>query len=637
MKTLLRPFKKTCLLGAALCSFVFPSLVSAQFVDVTTEVGLSTSLEKSWGNPVWGDVNNDGFPDLIVPTHGLAASRGPFVYLNIGGTSFLNIRDTCGIGKAPALDSSDWHGYSFGDYDGDGNLDVYVAEGAKGNVGGTDKRDLLFRGNGNGTFANTSVSAGILVSKHRGRCSVWFDYNNDGLMDLFVKNYGDANDLYQNNGNGTFALVAGAAGLGDATFGKDSGGILALQDYDNDGLLDIAITGDGNAQSLYRRSSDGTFYDVTAAAGLASGPDAKGMAWGDYDNDGLPDLFIARGGLFVASTNGTLYHNKGDGTFTDATTISGLPAVGSNWAAVWGDYDNDGYLDLFIPSPGPKADGLSNANMLFHNNGNGTFTNVAVSEGIAMQDNVALHKGAAFADFNNDGFLDLIVKDGIGNESDTGAGATGVHTLFRDTPNGNHFLKINLRGAQSNRHGIGARVEVATSNGLNCYRQATGDAGGMYFSQSVLPVHFGIGAAASATITIKWPSGVTDTIADVAANSTITAIEGGASPTPTPTPTATPTPTPAPPVITKQPAGRRILVGQAAKFAVTATGNTLSYQWKKNDAYIAGAITNNYTTPPTTLADDGSNFSVVVSNPGGSVTSKHAQLGVTAPAKASPH
>ncbi|MGI8890707.1 MAG: FG-GAP-like repeat-containing protein [Chthoniobacterales bacterium] len=613
----------------------FAAQASAQFTDVTAAVGLSAEEKKSWGNPLWGDFDNDGFLDIIVPTHGLSLSHGPFVYQSKGGTSFTDIRATSGIEKAATLDSSDWHGFSFGDFDADGKLDLYISEGAKGSSGGTNKRDLLFRGNGDGTFTNVSEAAGMIVSMHRGRCSIWFDYNNDGLLDLFVKNYGDVNDLYKNNGNGTFSIVPNAAGLADATSGLDWGSILSIVDYDNDGYMDMSMTGDNDAQSIYRNQGNGTFVDVTTSLGVSTGSNTNGMAWGDYDNDGLPDLYIARGHLGSPGRGGTLYHNNGNGSLTDASAPTGVKAAGNQWAGIWGDYDNDGYLDLFVTDAGVTGQGPGNANHLFHNNGDGTFTDVAAAQGVALQDDVSLHKSAAWGDYNNDGFLDLLIKDGIGSEQDNGEGASGRHTLLRNTPNGNHFIKVNLQGVQSNRNGIGARVTVTTPTGLSCYRQATGDGGGNYFSQGAGPLHFGIGTAANATVTIVWPSRTIQTISNVAANSTILAVETGGppptpTPTPTPTPSATPTPTPAPPVITRQPANRRVTEGSTAKFVVAATGSApLTYQWSKNGSAIQGATASTYVTPPATLADNGSVFTVTVSNTGGSVTSRSAKLTVS--------
>ncbi len=571
-------------------------------------------------------MNNDGYIDFIVPTHGLALSHGPFVYLSSGGTRFINNLTNSNIRKAPSLDTRDWHGFAFGDYDGDGNLDLYITEGAKGKQGGTIKQDLLFHGNGDGTFSNLSGPAGMEVSTNRGRCAIWFDFNNDGFLDLFVKNYAGVNVLYANNGDGTFSIVTDAGGLARATAGGDLGSIVSVADYDNDGFMDLAITGDGDAEQLYRNMGNGTFTDVTSAAGIIPKSKCKGMAWGDYDNDGLIDLFVARGVQGGASLAGSLYRNNGDGTFTEVSA-AGLQNTGCYFSAVWGDYDNDGRLDLFVPNTGTTGQGPGNANRLFHNNGDGTFSDVAPALGVALQDDTSLHKGAAWADYDNDGFLDLLIKDGVGNERDQGTGSSGPHRLFRNTPNSNHFLKVNLRGVQSNYYGIGARLTVTSTDGLTCFRQNTGDGGGNYFSQGSGPLHFGIGAAAEATVSVTWPSRITDVISNVAANSTITIAEGSSTPTPTPTPS----PTPSGPIITKQPASRTVKVGQTTRFNVSATGEPpLLYQWRENGSDLPGATSDSYKTPPATADDSGSVFSVVVSNSVGSVTSRNVQLVVTA-------
>lgn len=504
------------------------STAVAGFTDVTSQVGLLPQLKKSWGNPIWGDINNDGYLDFIVPTHGLAKSGGPMVYLNNRGTSFTDIRATCGIGRGPALDDSDWHGYAFGDYDGDGNLDVYITEGAKGNKGGTLKRDLLFRGNGNGTFTYVSVSTGMQTSMSRGRSAFWVDYDNDGKLDLFVKNFGDVNVLYKNNGGGTFTEVPGAAGLAAAASGRNIGSIVAFADYDNDGLMDVAMSGDGDVQALYRNLGGGNFADVTAAAGIPVVPNGKGLAWGDYNNDGYPDLFVAKMHQGKVASGGSLYRNNGNGTFSDATSSAGLKTTANCSAALWGDYDNDGYLDLFLTNAGDTGVGPGNANFLFHNNGDGTFTNLAGTEGVTLQDNVSLHKGAAWGDYDNDGFLDLLIKDGVGSEADTGAGANGLHRLLRNAGNRNHYLKIKLSGVTSNLRGIGARVAV-TANGLTSYRQNTGGGGGEYASQGSQPLHVGLGTASQASVTVTWPTGSVQTLSSVPADSTITVTEGATS------------------------------------------------------------------------------------------------------------
>ncbi len=587
-----------------------------QFTDVSAAVGLLPTKQKSWGNPIWGDINNDGYLDLIVPTHGLSGSGGPFVYLNTNGQSFRDIRATCGIVKAPSLDDGDWHGYAFGDYDQDGKLDVYIAEGAKGQQGGTTKRDLLFRGHGDGTFSYVSDTAGPETSMNRGRAPFWVDYNNDGQLDLFVKNHLGYNVLYKGQSSGPLTATSDAGGLAQATT-EGIGSIVSFADYDNDGYMDVIMTGDGNAQELDRNLGNGTFANVTASAGLTSEIHGKGVAWGDYNNDGFLDLFIARGQLNRPGHGTSLYRNNGNGTFTNVTIAAGLDRVATCWTGIWGDYDNDGFLDLFVTTSGSAGDGADNANFLFHNNGDGTFTNQAAANGVDMEDGVALHKGAAWADYNNDGFLDLLVKDGVGNETDSGPAAKGLHFLFKNNGNSNHFLKVNLQGVQSNLHGLGAALKVTSANGMS-YRQNNGGGGGENASQGSEPLHFGLGQATAATLVVKWPSGVVDTLSDLAADSSITVVEGST------------TAQPEPPLITKQPGNHSVTVGQRAHFAVTATGDSpLTYQWKKDGDAIAGARDAKYSAPPAALEDNGSFFSVVISNPGGETTSRKAKLSVT--------
>ena len=521
----LRNAKTLFLLAAAgFFSALLPGLHAAQFQETTTDAHLVGDAKKSWGNPIWGDINNDGFLDLIVPTHGLALSHGPFVYLSNGDGTFSDIRGTSHIDKAATLDTKDWHGFSFGDYDGDGNLDVYIAEGSKAKQGGTLKRDLLYRGNGDGTFQYTSDLAGMLTTTDRGRCGFWVDYDNDGKLDLFVKNFVGSNRLYRNNGDGTFTEGAAAAGLADATLGGNFGSACSFADYDNDGFMDVFFSGDRTTDVLYRNQGDGTFVDVTASAGMDALENGHGVAWGDYDNDGLLDMYVPREGT-LAGTGGTLYHNNGDGTFSDVTAAAGVSTLANSWAAIWGDYDNDGYLDLFVTNSGDGITGAGNKNMLYHNNGDGTFTDVADQEGVSLEDNTSFHKGASWADYDNDGFLDLIIKDGVGSERDNGVGSSGVHRLFRNTGNGNQFIKVSLSGIQSNSRGIGARVTVTSTTGIS-FRQNNGGGGGEFASQGSEPLHFGIGAATDATIEVRWPSGIVDTLPAVAGDSTITIVEG---------------------------------------------------------------------------------------------------------------
>jgi len=354
----MKRFILPCIVVGNFCSVSSHSFAQ-QFTDVSSQVGFVMEAKKSKGNPVWGDFNNDGLLDLIVPCHGLSLSHGPFVYLGNANFTFTDIRKTCGFsnvktGQIDPNDDGDWHGYALGDYDNDGNIDLYIAEGGGGHRGGTLKRDLLFHGNGDGTFTYVSDLAGIEISGNRGREGFWVDYDNDGKLDLFVKNYKDANGfvnnnrLYKNNGDGTFNMVADAGGLAAATFGKHGGAVTSFADYDNDGFMDVAFSGEATSEALYRNNGDGTFVDVSEAAGLKKLQPCQGIAWGDYNNDGLLDLFVARGGLGGSSMSNTLYRNNGDGTFTGVTQEAGLTSIANYWGCAWGDYDNDGYLDIYV-------------------------------------------------------------------------------------------------------------------------------------------------------------------------------------------------------------------------------------------------------------------------------------------------
>ncbi|MEO7724632.1 MAG: CRTAC1 family protein, partial [Chthoniobacterales bacterium] len=495
----------------------------------------------------------------------------PYIYINDGDGTFTDVIASSGITeKSP--DTGAWQGISIGDYNGDGNLDLYISE-PPFQGGSATTRDLLYKGRGDGTWEYVSDTAGIVTARDYGECSFFVDYDNDGQLDIFVKNIPNvvgevaANVLYHNNGNGTFSVVPGAAGLADATHGVTEGSIVSFADYDNDGLMDVAFGGNNTAEALYHHNSNGTFSDVTSASGLVPKLNSQGIAWGDYNNDGLLDLYISRGKQNGkgALTN-TFYHNNGDGTFTDVAQSAGVDDATNTWAAVWGDYDNDGNLDLFVARPGTTTIGLGNANLLYHNNGNGTFTNVASQEGVALLDGqiTSAHKLAAWGDYNGDGFLDLAVKDGIGPNLVTGDAYKGRHYLLKNNGNNNHYIKLNLTGVNSNRNGIGARVTVSY-NGKVAFRENNGGGGGEWGSQGAGPLHFGIGSATSAAVEVRWPSGIVNTMLNVAANSTLTIVES-MNPTPTPTPTATPTPSPAPPSITQQPRKATVTAGQTATF-----------------------------------------------------------------------
>ena len=528
-------------IATVLALIAAPSSSEAQrFVDVSASAGIIDSLNKSWGSPVWGDINNDGNLDVLVSVHGVATrTNRPFIYLSNGNGTFTNIQATSGIGPGSSRDpvnpdDKDWHGWALGDYDADGNLDLCIVEGGK--HGAFNKRDRFFKGAGNGTFTMVADTIGFDLNSNEGGSSFFVDFDNDGKLDLFVKNWTTSpNRLYRNNGNGTLTDVAAAVELADPR-GSNS----AWADYDNDGFMDVMITGLGGLipeppDALFHNNRNETFTDVTAQAGLPVRTIGRGIAWGDYNNDGNIDVYIARG---VAgsippdgSTKTSLYQNNGNGTFTEVTDQAGAGITANTWAAVWGDYDNDGFLDLFAANSGDLPN--NNACFLFHNNGNGTFTNVAAAEDLRLEDNLSAHKGASWADYDNDGFLDLMIKNGVGTAEGGNGADKGTHRLYRNTHPGNtnHWLEIKLVGTQSNLNGIGAKLKLVTTNpNRTQFRQNDGGGGGELYSQSCEPIHFGLGQATQAKLQITWPSGVVDTLRGVQADQTLTVTEGSHSP-----------------------------------------------------------------------------------------------------------
>ena len=312
---------------------------------------------------------------------------------------------------------------AWGDYDNDGDLDLYVAR--------DNLPNLLLQTDADGTFSNVAEEAGVADSG-RGRMAAWADYDSDGNLDLYVANFGPgntiSNPLYRNNGDGTFIEVGQEAGVADQ--GQAQG--IAWADYDNDGDQDLFVANRDEASRLYQNGGDGTFTDVTVHSGVTMDT-AGGVAWGDYDSDGDLDLFVTGGDCCEA---GKLLVNDGSGRFTVALSLgSGIGGV------AWGDYDNDGDLDLYQAQAG-------NSNLLWNNRVDGAFTDVATHAGVAGAGDGA---GVAWEDYDGDGDLDLAVAND----------ASAVRNrLYENNGNANNSLLVRTVGTKSNRNGIGARVRV---------------------------------------------------------------------------------------------------------------------------------------------------------------------------------
>jgi hypothetical protein len=430
----------------------------------------------------WGDYDNDGDQDLYVTTYNF----GSFLYRNDGGGVF-----TSPFGSTtPPNDNFDGTGIAWGDYDNDGDLDLYLAQG-------NGQANRLFQNNGDGTFSD--VTSGPLGDAGTTYGIAWGDYDKDGDIDLYIANFGTANKLFRNDGGGFFVDANGGTPLGDA---GDGCGV-AWGDYDNDGDLDLyLVNGSFQPNKLFRNDGGGTFTDVTSPP-LNDALFGIGAAWGDYDNDGDLDLYLVNGNQGANK----LFRNNGGGSFTDVTS-GPLGDASSGYGCAWGDYDNDGDLDLYLTNGGSPSN-----NKLFRNDGSGNFTD-ATSPILAVS---STGIGVAFGDYDGDGDVDLYVAHGYPNQN----------KLFRnEIGTANHWLHVNLVGTTSNASGIGARVRIV-AGGVSQIREVSGGSG--FCSQNSLTAEFGLGINLLVdTLQIQWPSSKsTDTYTNLPVDTLLTFYEGG--------------------------------------------------------------------------------------------------------------
>ena len=524
------------------------------YVDVARQSGITFShdnaaspekflIETMGSGCGWIDYDQDGLLDLYLVNGAATPSYKPAhrlrsaLYRNNGGGTFSDVTARAGVGAEGLFGM----GLAVGDYDNDGFPDLFLCGYG---------RCILYHNNGDGTFTNVTARAGVDNTGRWASSAAWFDYDNDGRLDLVIANYVDWSPernfycgdrgpgmrsychpddfnpqpptLFQNNGDGTFTDVSKLSGVG-LKAGNGLG--VVTFDYDNNGWQDIFIANDHMPNFLFKNNRNGTFSEVGYLAGVAVSGDGQfeagmGTDAADTTGTGAMDLIVTHLDMQLAR----FYQNLGDGSFDDATFRSKLSYATfhmSGFGARFFDYDNDGTRDLFMAN-GHVLDNIeryhadtkyAEPKLMFRNTGRGLFENVSDQLGADFL-LPRVSRGAAVGDFDNDGDLDILVNNN----------GQAPQLLRNDGGNANHWLEILLIGTKSNRDGVGARVKV-TAGDLVLYDQRKG---GMSYQSAQDPrLHFGLGTRTKIdSIEINWPSGMLTKLANVKADQIIAIQEG---------------------------------------------------------------------------------------------------------------
>lgn len=476
--------------------FTAMDFIKAQsFTPVTTSPVVTTAGDSRSVN--WVDINSDGFIDLQI-TNGPSGGQNNFLYLNNGAGGFTAV-----IGDPIVNDQKPSDGSTWADADNDGDPDCFVANWYNIN-------NLYYENNGNGTFtANTSNDPSTDLGYSE--TAAWGDYDNDGLVDLLVTNSEGSkkNFLYHHDGGHLFTRITTMTIANDTFTSR----CVNFTDMDLDGDLDIFIANESNEnENIYRNDGGGSFVRLTTGSLLNNGGQTMSSSWGDYDNDGDLDVFLAND-----FGNNSLFRNDGNFNFTLVNTDTVSNSGGNSFSGAWSDIDNDGDLDLFVTNSFHTV--KRQVNFMYMNNGNGSFSRIFNT---APATDSSWSYGCAFGDYDNDGFEDLAVA------TVRFAGIDRPDLLYHNDGNTNHWLTCTLRGTVSNRSAIGARVRVkAIINGVAIWQVREISSQTSYCGQNDMRAHFGLGnAIITDSIKVEWPSGTLEYFTQIGTDQFISIIEG---------------------------------------------------------------------------------------------------------------
>ncbi|MBW8002161.1 MAG: CRTAC1 family protein [Planctomycetes bacterium] len=524
---------------------------SITFTDVTKETGITFKhtdgssgefyiVEAVAAGLALFDYDNDGDIDIYFlngsPLKGTKSKTAPknALYRNDGNFKFTDVTEQSGLG-----DTGFGLGVTVGDYDNDGDVDVYLNNHGP---------NVLYSNNGDGTFTDVTKKAGVGDGDHVGAGTCFLDIDNDGDLDLYVARYVvfsydkhkaikirdylayqgpnfyalPPDGLYRNNGDGSFTDISESSGIGEY---NGSGMGIICADYDNDGDTDIFVANDNMENYLFQNDGSGKFEEVGLMAGVAYNFNGKqfasmGVDCGDYDNDGLLDFYVTS---YVKQST-SLYKNIDDGLFEDVTSSAGAgdgTFASMTWGTGFADFDNDGDKDIFIATGHLQTNVekfsehmvYNTRNEVLMNTGDGKFVNITEKAGGGLKVELS-SRGAGFDDLDNDGDIDVVILN-------TKSGPT---ILRNDTNNSNHWVQIHLKGTKSNRDGVGARVKVVTKD-LSQIDEVHSGRG--YQGHHGSRLYFGLGEHKKIDrIEIRWLGGGVDVLKDVKADQLITITEG---------------------------------------------------------------------------------------------------------------